>query len=430
MSYLIGAKAIKKLVAEENSLGFYNAKLSNELFMGEQEASIFQFVKNHQKQFGALPKLETLESQFPEVKELEVPEPSKYYVKLLDNRYAYNLINQANQNSQAALKANKDDIDKAEGILRETVNRLTVQRYRHRILKTTKEAAGVVMAGYKEAVSPETGKVQFGWPYLDDQTGGMLGGDFVAIVGRPATGKTYHGLHVAMHNSYGPSKLKGLFVSMEMNILAIAQRVTAMYAHTNVTQLKLGGYSTQTFNKFVTGLQQLTLEEGELYIVDGNLAASVDDIYELAAILNVDYVWVDGAYMTKHPNKRLDRYTRAAENAELMKQGTSALDIPTGASYQFARKANEKKGKGKGPGDNPDLDDIGYTDVIGQVGTIVLGLFQDEGVETLLKRVVNLLKGRNGEVGRFEVKWDFNNMDFRQWGLDEAHQNKETLDFI
>ena len=189
-----------------------------------------------------------------------------------------------------------------------------------------------------------------------------------------------------------------------------------MYAGTNIGQLKSGGYSTQTppsgapsmYAKFMAGMKAMHFEKAKLYVVDGNLAASAEDVFALADQLKCKLVFIDGAYLMRHKNTKLDRFTRAAENVELMKRACTDLDQMCFGSWQFNRAAVKDKKKGeKGA-----LEDIGYSDAIGQISSIVLGLFQEEGVETMEKRQIKVLKGRNGEVGQFDVNWDFINMDF------------------
>ena len=207
-----------------------------------------------------------------------------------------------------------------------------------------------------------------------------------------------------------------LFVSMEMAPLPIAQRAAAMYAHTNLTQLKTGGYATypigsSLYEKFGKALTQITHEKAKMYIVDGNLAASAEDVYTLADQLECSIVVIDGAYLLRHKNGRLDRFMRAAENTELIKRFSSDLDCCTFTSWQFSREAIKK---GKNKNEQAGLEDIGYTDAIGQISSIVLGLFQEDGVETMKRRSIKVLKGRDGQVGQFEVNWDFVTMDFSQ----------------
>jgi len=54
------------------------------------------------------------------------------------------------------------------------------------------------------------------------------------------------------------------------------------------------------------------------------------------------------------------------------------------------------------------LEDIAYSDVIGQVCSVVIGLFdKDQGIEVDKQRKVTILKGRNGEIGSFKINWYF-----------------------
>ena len=150
----------------------------------------------------------------------------------------------------------------------------------------------------------------------------------------------------------------------------------------------------------------------------------------MAVQLKCDQVYIDGAYLLKHPNKKLDRYTKVAENVELIKQRTSDLEIPTVASYQFARTAKKQnKSSFKGATavqDEAGLEDIAFSDAIGQISSIVLGLFQEESVETLEKRKIRVMKGRNGEVGSFDIHWDFNSLNFDQVGVEEDKVDENT----
>ena len=108
-----------------------------------------------------------------------------------------------------------------------------------------------------------------------------------------------------------------------------------------------------------------------------------------------------------------------------MKKGSGAGGFATFASWQFNRKSLEKDSK---KGQKPGVEDIGMSDAIGQISSIVLGLMQEDGVETLTSRRVTVMKGRNGEVGGFNVRWDFQKMDFRQ--LADGEDEKKTLEFV
>jgi replicative DNA helicase len=129
-------------------------------------------------------------------------------------------------------------------------------------------------------------------------------------------------------------------------------------------------------------------------------------------MLECRIVMIDGAYLLRHNNSRLDRYTRAAENVELIKRACTDQEMISVCSWQFNREASKKQKKNKG--EQGDLEDIGYSDAIGQISSIALSLFQEDSVETMKSRKVQVMKGRNGEVGQFSIAWDFILMTFHQ----------------
>jgi len=198
-----------------------------------------------------------------------------------------------------------------------------------------------------------------------------------------------------------------LFVTMEMKPLPILQRLSALHTSIPMTWIKNAELPTNSLNKLKDALTEVEGFDAPLWVADGNLSATVEDVWAVARQLRPDAIFIDGAYLLKHPRER-DRYKRVAENADLIKQQLSDI-APVVCSWQFSRDAS-KKGK-KAPG-QVGLEDIGYTDVIGQVSSLVLGLFEGDSPETIKQRRIEILKGRNGEVGSFITRWDWVKMRF------------------
>ena len=161
----------------------------------------------------------------------------------------------------------------------------------------------------------------------------------------------------------------------------------------------------------------LQSEEVPFWILDGNLSNSVEDIYGHARQLNPDCIYIDGAYLLTHPKER-DRFRRVAENTDLIKRELASL-CPVECSWQLNREAAKKKKT-----EDVGLSEIGYSDAIGQISSVVLGLFQEESVETVAARQVHVMKGRNGEVGKFKTRWDFNYCDFAEIAEEELEQTE------
>ena len=407
MAYGIGLRALHRLCQEQSPLAWQKARLSVDLFKAHEQPC-FEWVENHLTQHHALPHIDTLHLAFPETN-TETPEPSSYYVKQLENQFFYKQINDANIASQLILKNNPEDHDLAYKGIKQALNVITQQKYRMRIMDVGKEGPQTLLLAYNQKGLIENVSV-FGWPYLDEQSGGGMPGDVISYVGRPAIGKTWLCVYTSICNWLQGRNV--LLVSMEMQPLSIVQRIASIYTHTNIGQLKTSGFSKSTYDKFVLKLEGISKEKGKLYIVDGNLAANVDDIYTMADQLNCLTIVIDGAYMVRHKNSKLDRYTRVAENVELMKRNSADLGIATFASWQLNREATKKSTQtGK---TETNLEDIGYSDAIGQISSIVVGMLQEDGVETMVKRDIRVIKGRNGETGQFSVAWDFQMMDFSQ----------------
>lgn len=408
MTFAIGLKVLRRLCEEQKLAAWSKAKLNDSLFT-VAELPAFHWVAAHVKAYHTLPQLDTLVQQFPDVKTLSTPEPTAYYVTLLENLNFLEKINRANLESQAVLKDDSAGYAKAMAILQKALKEIQAQKQRAQVLDVGADAAGMVLQQYHTQALGEPAAL-FGWPYMDSGSP-LISGDLVSFVGRPATGKTYLSLWTAIKNWQNGTNV--LFVSMEMMLLPVAQRIAAMYTHLPITQLKKAQFATPTLQKFGERIQLMENEKGKLYIMDGRLAAGAMEIYDLADQLGCTVIIIDGAYLVKHPDKRLNKFARVDANVELFKQNTMDMDNTTTiASWQFSREQSKKSKKsGK---QETDLEDIGLSDTIGQVSSVVLAFTQEEGIETLTRRRIRLMKGREGEVGQFSISWLFNTMDFDQ----------------
>jgi len=209
-----------------------------------------------------------------------------------------------------------------------------------------------------------------------------------------------------------------LHSSMEMENQENVQRLSAMAARIKLTDLYTGDIGSFALKRLKAGLSVLKARPNKLWLMDGNLSASVDDIFMIATQLKPQLIVIDGAYLVSLQGER-DRYRRVAENAERIKKQLAPI-APVICTWQFSREANKKK-----KDEAVTLDDIAYSDVIGQISSVVIGLFEDDSAETDHRRKLTILKGRKGGVGSFLVRWDFNVMDFR-----EAEDDISKLKFL
>ncbi len=405
-----GLNLLSKIVAEADLEKFLRMHLVPEFFDGD-ERQAFAFVEDHVRRFGAIPKGSTLKRETG-IELPEAQEAADYYLRDLERRHLHRELVKGLEVARDHLKDRQPEAALAR--VSETAVRLTTTEHRREILDF-RQALEPIMREFrtKVALGSQHG-IRLGWETLDDMTGGLGGGDTVCVVGRPATGKTYL-LTWAARNVWWNQHKTPLLLTMEMNALPLIQRIAAIHSQVNVKQIRDAALSTNNLTKMKGVLMEAADYEVPFWIVDGDMAATVDDLIMLARQYKPDVVFVDGGYLMGHRNESLSLWQKVKENVEsLHKQIAKAMDIPVVISYQFNRQAAQLR-NGQGAG----LEHIGLSDAVGQVSSLVLGLFEDENVETLARRRVDILKGREGATGDFYINWNFNKMDFSEHKDDE-----------
>jgi replicative DNA helicase len=412
----LGKSFMTALLAGTKASSLVNYGDIAHLFKGNEEA-VYAYVHGFVHKYGTLPTADTIELHTGQMLS-PATEPPGYYYDLMLTRHTEIELKKTMTTAVEQLQPNAAGAHAAMTTITDTILKLTTQQFGVHI-SDLRMAHDRLYDTYAQQVTGGNDRaLMLGWPTLDEMTGGCVLGDMISYVGRPGIGKTFQMLYGAHHGwmeaELDPENIHGssrLFVSMEMDIVPIQQRLAAMHLHLPMDNVKKSSMSTTMLKTYKKGLLELQGYKAPFWVVDGNLTATVEQIAMLAAQLKPDAVFIDGAYLLKHPTEK-DRYKRVAENADLIKKTIAGNIGPTVCSWQFKRQ-EKKKSKEKGAKDDEvTLDDIAYADAIGQVSSLVLGLFEAETVETLKQRRVRILKGRYGETGEFSTYWDFKKMNF------------------
>ena len=388
---------------------FLDYQFTEEMFRGD-ERELYDFCRSHAMKYGKLPDRKTIK-KFSKKSGVVIPstesitEPPNYYYDILEHR---NLKLNLLKAMKEAEDKRQDNPQEALEVLTANVVALNHHKQRTRLVNIIDEGMPIVDKEFAKAIHGEDKGLRFGWDTLDEMSGGLRGGDLVSIIGRPGMGKTYMALH-GMINAWNVGYTT-LFVSMEMQATPIVQRVVSMYTHTSIGELKTGQVSTKKYSNMKTLMDSLSGGQG-MWVADGRLSVSVDDLSLLCRQLQPDVVYVDGAYMLRLTGYRgsVPRYERINQNSESVKMLAEELNIPIVQTFQFNRGMTKKKDI-----EDVDLEDIAGSDAIGQLSSLVLGTFQDDNIETKLARRIRVLKGRNGEQGEFLINWRFGGHGVKQ----------------
>jgi len=420
----IGKNFIAAITAAQSLSDFFTFGPIDHLFKGS-EVEVWSFVSEFIKKYGELPKAGTIQTHTG-VALATTAEPAAYYLDLMRVRHQELCIKFAMKKAQDQLQPGGEGSEAALTQITQMVLNLLTQGQAHQVADL-RSAYKLLIQHYAAHNHGDLQGLKLGWPYFDEMSGGIRKSDLVSMVGRPGIGKTWQMLYSAYTGwaeaEADPQNLVGeprMFVSMEMDILSIQQRLASLHTKVKMTAVKKSSMSTVELKTYKKGLKVLEGFKAPFWVIDGSMTATVDDVYLLAKQLKPKAVFIDGAYLMKHPTER-DRYKRVSENADLLHNRIAAEIGPVVASWQFARTASKKK-----KGEEVTLDDIAYADAIGQASSIVMGIFEEETVETLKQRRVKILKGRNGETGEFLANWNFDKMDFSQ----VLAQAVEDLSFV
>lgn len=409
----VGRKLLSSLVRTKDIQAYIRMGLEPYLFK-ETELELYNVLSSHISKYGAVPAQSTIE-ELPGLEDalVEAPEPPDYYLDEVEKRYLHTTLKSTVQEASMLLATKHSEA--ALDVIMKTSALLYRKRKRNSIFDF-RDAEEVIHQAYiaQKTMGPEIA-LPFGWPTLDNMSGGMRAGDFVTFVGRPMAGKTFKVLHTCM-NAWRLGRAP-LVVSMEMMTLIMAQRLTAMHSKKKLTDLMKAELSSKAFTSMMKDLHDLKFNETPFTVVDGSMASTPDDVVHLCNLFGPSVCAVDGAYLLGSNDKKLNKWDMQAENARQLKQRVATdLGIPVVASYQLSKGSAKEKKKSKTPVTNG-MEDVYGSDEMAQLSTVMLGLFDNEdAIEAKRTRKVEILKGRNGETGSFTINWDFSaRMDFSEY---------------
>ena len=412
----VGLGLLRKLIEEGVDAGYLEESGVNADLFVKEERLVYSFVLDHLLHEERMPTLETVEVQtevtFPKAPD----EPLSYWIRQAKVRAEKQELVDGAEKILEAVRSG--EVDEARDMITGLYGGLFRHSARKRLWGLPEIVDGALERYTRRRNSYELSGVPFGFPFLDGVSDGAQGGDTAAIVGRPSTGKSYvllHGAKFAHEQGEKP-----LFVTMEMPKEQCVTRLVAMKAGVPAENLRLGRLSRFSEIKVERAVREIKGDDGEPFIIHKTkISASVEDLVMWIKQTQPTVVYVDGAYMMRTKDKvARARWEKIASIAEVIKEMAMEFQIPFICSYQFNR-------KGAGGVEN-----IAGADVIGQLASIVLAIWnkneppprerrkqrEEGGVAEWddTEKMLELIKGREGESGTMEVKFDTKRMRLRQ----------------
>jgi replicative DNA helicase len=273
--------------------------------------------------------------------------------------------------------------------------------------------------------------VPFGLPFLDGVSGGTQVGDVVIVAGKPAVGKSQ--LTVKFGRAGYEAGYNILAICTEMPEKQVARRDLAMLSNINPNELKMGRLSEFAKTRIV-GLVDAedTAHQDNFYkLLPGGIYGKVEDIQLAVKELKPDLVIIDGASIIRMDSFKGSRWEKNIEVLEALKHLAMKQETRLILTYHF------------GKGGEGSMDGIYGGQAMSQFASVIIS-FELEREEDrnnpspIQYRILNLIKGRDGESGKLRVLFDMNRSTLEQdeviegtdfSNMEEEEEQNEEDDF-
>jgi replicative DNA helicase len=240
------------------------------------------------------------------------------------------------------------------------------------------------------------------------------GGEMICLAARPAVGKSALALQIALH--WAASGKRVGFFSLEMSSEQIGERAVAMYSGIHLERIKRGtNYLGNEEKDFAEAAEEL--KKLELYVYSGAWTAT--NAKRKARLMGLEMLVVDYIQLIKPETKRSQRYVEVGEISHDFKALAMELNIPVIILSQLNRASESRADK------KPSMADLRESGDIEQDASVIMLLYQkDEGEKT--KRVIDIVKNRQGICGTVSLTFDGKTMWFWENGEDVETKKKAS----
>ena len=250
--------------------------------------------------------------------------------------------------------------------------------------------------------------ITFGFPFFDQISGGMQGGDLISIAGETGVGKTTVALHIARRAYLSGNSVLGL--STEMRLSQIGRKLLALDTRQSLQDLKMGDISCFGIDYALEMLDQEQARNRDNFFrfLPGGIYSSVSDVILVAKEQNPDLLVLDGAYLLRSDRKGYSpRWENVMEVVETLKNFSLTEDMPILLIFQFNKQ------------DPGTLGGIAGTIAISQLSSVAFSIeFEQradaENPSQARYRVIKIMKGRDGESGSIRINFNFDRSEVSQ----------------
>lgn len=388
----------------------------DEKWLFDEGLKSFVFVRDHFKQHGQMPNVQTIEGQLG-FSLGEAPEPLAFYLERLKIRYMGNVVAAGLEASAKQLRSDPltgphlaleevkllarsaGNLDRAGDNALIDLTKTTDFRWNeYQRLKTL----GGVIDG-----------IPTPWKRVNEQTRGIHNGELWVIVAKLKTGKSWMEVVLADHIWRLGAGHRPLVISQEMANVTMARRLDARYAELPYGEFRAGMLDAFGEQKYRDALDAMKLQSNPLFVAGSGKFRAVADVEILIEEIHPTIVMIDGVYLMKDPHatkKGGGKYEHVSKVVDELQVLAQRKNVPIVISTQFNRKVGKDK-------TDAGSEFMGYAYEIAQNCDVMIGLFRSEDDKAAGRMRLRLMETRECNGLDLMVEWDLKRMAFKEIGL-------------
>ena len=256
---------------------------------------------------------------------------------------------------------------------------------------------------------------------LDEKlNGGFNPSDLVIVAARPSMGKTALALAIAQNVAIKKKKNVGI-ISLEMSKEQLVERMFCSLLEVDSWKLHKGKLMEEDFERMGPVMDMLSTAP---VFIDDSMGSTITELRSKARRLQMesglDFLVIDYLQLMVSGTNHFggNRVQEVSEISRSLKGLARELHIPIVALSQLSRTVESR------PDKRPIMSDLRDSGAIEQDADVIMMLYRDdyynEDSEAQNQLEVNIVKHRNGAVGRVNLFFDRSRMKFAN--LDQEHQ--------
>lgn len=407
---------VSKIVSTGQLEDAISKGVRSELFADDECRDVFDFIVSHARQYKTPPSQKALAHERPEFEWEHAQEPLDYFIKkfliFAKRRFANDLVIELAKMCDDPGQGEEIDLRFLEAS-RELAT-LVPSSEVHRFVGDMDKRIEEQKRRQKEGKPPG---IPFGFPKLDEWTGGMQAHEFITVAGFSGFGKSTL-LKAIAFNVWAGGKTP-LIITLEEERTLVAQQFDAMAASLDFNKLKQLQLSEEQMEKWEKYREKIQETAAEIPIIDNIRHCTPEHVFAETVRYKPDLVVIDYISLMRsgRPSQRgMSMWQAITEITQDLKQNARTLGIPIIAAAQ----TNRQGGK-----DGAELDNIGNSISIVQDSDKVIGLFADDEMKDRNEMEIRLNKNRRGRLGKFKAIWNHDEQIFRQKILNDFFQRGE-----